>query len=349
MNRTTPCALLLLAAATALAGDSYTIKVYPCPRFAAPPVIDGSLADGCWKQAPLVSGFTRYNKPVLMKVQASLRLGYDARFLYLGVRCDEPMAKRLAPLHAGRDSSNCFRGETIEVFVDPHHSHSRYYQFAVNLAGSFYDSRLADPTWNSASRLKTAVVDDGWVLEMAIPWQDIGVRPEAGAVVGFNVCRDRYAGGVREWSNWAQTAANFHDPVRFAHLVLSADEAVLGRLEAEFRKGDRRGPIEVYAHGGAAGKAYLAMARAVLARLDAVLEQMAAEGVRERSAEARDEVAQRLAAARKQVEPFRTRVAAGRPLDAAEWTRMSIGLAALEAHLGQLLWHARLTALLRKS
>ncbi|MBM4039817.1 MAG: hypothetical protein FJ290_15025 [Planctomycetes bacterium] len=53
--------------------DEYPIKVYPCPRLEAAPAIDGQLDDPCWAKAPLVSGFTLYNKPKLMDVQTSFR------------------------------------------------------------------------------------------------------------------------------------------------------------------------------------------------------------------------------------------------------------------------------------
>ena len=223
MTRALLCVLLVAAACPwAAAADEYPVKVYPCPRLAPPPVIDGSPDDACWATAPLVSGFTRYNKPVLLDVQASFRVGYDDQCLYFAVLCDEPLAAKLTPSFAGRDSSGCFRGETIEIFLDPRHDHTDYYQFAVNLAGSFYDSHKADAYWNSAARLGTKLGAKGWTLELAIPWRDVGLAtPRPGAVVGFNVCRDRYAGGAREWSNWSQTMANFHDAPRFGHLVLS--------------------------------------------------------------------------------------------------------------------------------
>jgi hypothetical protein len=340
--------LLAFSAALASAGDDYAIKVYPCPRLKSAPAIDGALDDACWETAPLVSGFTRYDKPELMEVQTSFRVGYDQRFLYFAVHCDEPRADRLTPTHAGRDSSGCFRGETIEIFIDPRHDHAHYFQFAVNLAGSFYDSRTFDRTWNSDARRKTAVGADGWTLEFAVPWADLGVEPKRGAVIGFNVCRDRYAGGVRQWSNWAQTAANFHDPVRFAHLVLSPSEEMLGRLAAEFRKGDRRGPIIIHAREGYANKAYLAMARTALERLDGLLAKLAEEAKTLGDAATRAEATERIGAVREKIAPFRKRIATKQPLDAAEWTRMSIALADLEAQLGELLWHARLAALLKR-
>jgi len=341
-------ALMLVLPVWVQADDEYPIKVYPCPRLEPAPTIDGRVADACWKKAPVVSGFTWYNKPILLEVQTSLRAGYDDRHLYFGIHCDEPMVKRLSPAAAGRDTRQVFRGETIELFVDPRHDHATYYQLAVNLANSFYDSARTDPTWNSATRTATKVVGGGWELELAIPWKDLGVKAaKPGQVVGFNVCRDRYAGGAREWSNWSQTKANFHDPARFAHLVLSPTDAMLGGLAAEFRKGDRRGPIVVFSHEGAAARAYLAMARETLKSLDAVVEQLADEGEKERSPAARHEVATRLDAARKQVEPYRKTIGSATSLDAATWTRMDVEMAALARKLEALLWEARLAALLK--
>ncbi len=340
-------AILLLATAAGRAGDSYEIKVYPCPRLGPAPAIDGKLDDASWKSAPVVSGFTRYNKPELMEVQTSFRVGYDQRYLYFGVHCDEPNAKRLSPTAAGRDTGQVFRGETIEIFVDPRHDHQSYYQFAANLANAFYDSRRSDPTWNCQARTATRIVADGWELEVALPWADLGVEPKTGTVVGFNVCRDRYAGGAREWSNWSQTKANFHDPVRFAHLVLSPTAEQLGALGAEFRKGGRAGPIVVFTHEGAAAKAYLAMARESLKRLEALLGQLAAEATLERSPAARKEIAERLDVARQHVAPYREKLDAAKALDAATWTRLDIELHTLERQLRVLIWDARLAALLK--
>jgi hypothetical protein len=339
-------AAILLAACLAQAGDDYPIKVYPCPRLDPAPTLDGKLADACWQRAPVVSGFTRYNKPERMDVQTSFRVGYDDAHLYFGVHCDEPNAKRLSPTAAGRDTGQVFRGETVEIFVDPRHDHENYHQFAVNLANAFYDSRRFDRTWNCAAKTATRLLPDAWELEAVLPWEAFGLTPKPGMVVGFNVCRDRYAGGAREWSNWAQTKANFHDPVRFGHLVISPTEAQLGRLGAEFRKGDRAGPIRLYGHAGTAARAYLAMARDTLKRLDALLDELAAEATLERSLAAQEEIAERLALARQHVEPYREKLDAAKALDAAAYTRLDIQLHRLERRLRHLLWDARLAALL---
>jgi hypothetical protein len=44
---------------------------------------------------------------------------------------------------------------------------------------------------------------------------------------------------------WAKVQGGFHDPERFAHVVLSGTPEMIGKLSAEFRKGGRTGPITV--------------------------------------------------------------------------------------------------------
>ena len=335
--------------ASALAGDAFPIKVYPCPRFTRPPKIDGRLDDPCWQAAPVASGFTHYRKPRLMEVQTAFRLGYDQQFLYLGVHCDEPQAKKLVPSFAGRDSSGCFRGETIEFFLDPTHSHKDYYQFAVNLAGSFFDAFKFERHWNSTTRLKTAVVGGGWELEMAIPWREVGVAtPKAGMVMGFNVCRDRYAGGAREWSNWAQTMANFHDVARFGHLVLSPRPGELARLAPEFRKGERSGPIVIYAKGGQAGKTYRAMADDAMGAIERQLDELVALARKESNKKTTEEILRRVGQVRARLAQYRKRLEGRKTLDGATWTRMGVELTQVSRELKETLWDARLAALLNE-
>ena len=339
--------LSLLCVACAYGRDAYPVKVIPCPRLAPAPTIDGGLADPCWTKAPLVSGFTRYNKPVLMDVQTAFRVGHDEQHLYLAIRCDEPDIAKVTPSHAGRDSSGVFRGEAIELFVDPHHDHTRYFQIAANLAGSLYDSRGHDPSWDSGTRLAARKIAKGWALELAIPWKALGVQPRPDTVVGLNVCRDRHAGGHREWSNWSQTLANFHDAPRFGHIVLSPTRDAMTRLAPELRKGGRTGPILVYGTGGYTGQVYLALARKRLAALEARLRDIQAEGDKELELGASVEVAKCLEVARATLQPMTERVRKVRSLDAAAWTRLSVDLGKLEARLDSLLWEARLAMLLK--
>jgi hypothetical protein len=339
--------LLSLAAGAAPAEDSYDIKVYPCPEAAEAISVDGLLGEPAWQAAPLVTGFTWYNKPELVPVQGYLRVVYDDEAVYFAVTCDEPNLGKLVPVRQARDAHAVFDGETIEIFVDPKHD-GNYYQFAASAAASVWDSHGSDATWN-AGILAGAQIDTGrhqWTLEMAIPWRDLGLEPRAGAVVGFNVCRDRHLGTAREWSNWAQTQANFHDPERFAHLVLSPTPEQLARLAPEFRKGDRRGRLVIYSAEGYANTSYLAMARASLREVDRRLGELGRLARRQADPATRLELARRLKGYREEVSPYHEQIRSEEGIDAAAWMRIDLRADELKRELGQVLWEAKLAALL---
>ena len=339
--------LLWVASAFVVHGDDdYPIYVYPCPLVADAPKVDGRLDDPCWAKAPLVSGFTFYNKRIAVEVQTSFRVAYDGRHLYLAVTCDEPLMKLVVPQPTQRDDRNVFRQECIEAFVDPHHTHKRYHQFAFCVAGTFYDSLLTNAAWDSQARAAVQQLANAWTLEVAIPWADLEVDPKPGKVVGINICRDRLVGRSREWTNWSQTKANFHDPARFGHLVLSGTDERIAQLAQEFRKGERRGPIHIFGHGGYSKTAYVALARQSLRDLDELMAELFRTGAKESSPATRKEIESRLAKARARLAPSRKAVQGAQQIDAAHWHRLSQDLQKLRFDLSNMIWEARLQALL---
>lgn len=337
--------LLLVLSTVAAAEDSLPIYVYPCPEVSQAPIIDGRLDDPAWQQAPLVSGFVVYGKgEVLATVQTGVRVVYDQRALVFGVRCEEPSMDRLVPVNHARDEHAIFSSEAVEIFVDPAHSHSRYHQFAVNAAGSLYDSLRTDSIWNSEATAAAFLGPDFWSLELSIPWQSLQVEPRPGAVVGFNVCRDRHIGEQRQWTMWAHVTDGFHDPERFAHLVLSGTPELIARQAEEMRKGNRRGALVVFSPEGFAQTTYRELAAQSLAGLQRLVADLTAEANREQDAATAAEIRRRVAA---QLEGLAVlqRDAAG-PLDALTWTSLDLRIQSATHDLQLLLWEARLSALL---
>ena len=328
-------------------GDDYPILVYPCPMVKTSPKVDGLLNDVCWTDAPLVSGFIAYRKPGrLAHPQMSFRIVYDEDSVYFGIRCDEPLVERLIkPTPLQRDSWYLFHHQVLEVLVDPEHSHSMYYQFVTDLAGAIFDAREKQPTWNSHVRVGTHVGKDSWTAEMALPWSDLGVnRPVAGMVVGFNVCR-RHLGGGRGMSYWS-SGAGFYHPTHFAHLVLSPTGKMLNRMDGEFRKGGRKGPINVFSKVGYSGKTYAARARETLSELDQLVAGLRSASQTEKSEQSRIEIRKRLETIEKEIAPYRDRLGSEQSLDAARWARLEVQLRKIKVRFPALLWDARLVALL---
>lgn len=336
-------ALLLTLASVALAEDDFPIQVYPCPRAATAPMLDGALDDAVWQTAPLVSGFTMYGKDTPAEVQTSFRLLYDDKYLYFGIRCDEPEMKKLSPVVFARDEHGIFGNETIELFVDPDHTHDLYYQLAMNAGASLFDGRREDPSWNSDTIVKSHLGSDFWSLEIAVPWASLATKPQAGKIVGFNVCRDRNLGD-KEWTNWSRTLSGFHDPARFAHLVLSGTPEQIGKLANELRRGDRGGPLMVYSAEGFSKSAYSQLAATAFADLAQLLADLQAEQAREQDPAAATEFSKRLAQFGEQIAALQARSAGTN--DAASWARLDIDIQKQMRVMKKIVWEARLSALL---
>src|SRR5947209_3701294 len=64
----------------------YSLRVAPT---AVPPVIDGSLGDAAWENAPVISDFTQVEprEGAQPSERTEVRLLYDANNLYVAVRC----------------------------------------------------------------------------------------------------------------------------------------------------------------------------------------------------------------------------------------------------------------------
>jgi len=338
--------IALSLAATCHAQDQYDIRVYPCPRADGAITIDGVLDEAAWQRAPLSGDFTFYNKPELIEPQTGLMATWDDAHIYFGVVCPEPNLDKLTQVGHARDSREVFHGETIEIFVDPDHDQGLYYQFGINAAASIYDSVRSDPSWSADVQAATSVGERAWTLEVAIPWADMAWAPEAGQVVGVNVCRDRYLGANRQWSNWSQTAANFHDPERFGHVVLSPDAMRLGALEAEYRKGGRTGPIVFEGPPALVDAAYRALARHSIADGAELLAGVETAFGDEEQEGASEELARRVAGYRTELAGFAEQIDGGQPLSPDAWREMTARLAGMRSELDRVIWEARLAALI---
>lgn len=348
-KRAFPVLLLSTASCAVLAGDDYAILVYPCPLAKEPPKIDGRLDEACWQEAPLVSAFTYYNKQELVDVQTAFRLLHDEKALYVGVRCDEPLAKRLSQPPPSRrdDHPAVFGNEALELFIDPFHDHANYYQIAASLSGTTYDGRGSDVSWNSDTKVAGAIGEDCWTLEIAVPWADLGLKSvKPGTLIGLNVCRDRNISDQKQWTCWSQTEANFHDPQRFGHVVLGGKAEEVGDMAKRYRMGDRKGPIRIFGPEGFSQTSYVALARAALKELDSVLAELDAIRQKEESTTVAAALQKKLDAVRQEVAPLRDKVNAAAAIDASEWLKAETSVQKLADELRQSVWKIRLETLI---
>ncbi|MBL8238973.1 MAG: carbohydrate-binding family 9-like protein [Bryobacterales bacterium] len=163
---------------------------YACPRAAAPIRIDG-LIDEQWRQAPWTSDFAdiegdRKPKP---RFRTRAKMQWDSEYFYIAAELEEPHVWGTITRH----DAVIFHDNDFEVFVDPNGDSHEYFEFEMNVLNTGWDLFLPKPYKDKGSAdngweipgLRTAVkvngtlnkpgdVDQGWTLEIAIPWKAFG-------------------------------------------------------------------------------------------------------------------------------------------------------------------------------
>jgi hypothetical protein len=145
---------------------------------------------------------------------------YDQQFLYVAFHCQEPEMANIRIVGSQRDS-DVYNGDVVEVFVSVSEEASEYRHFIVNPKNVQWDGkappssndRLWDAEWTSAVEREK----EAWTVEMAIPWNVLGGRPEPGSQRYVNLCRNRRP--VGELSSWSPVTGSFQDPERFGTWV----------------------------------------------------------------------------------------------------------------------------------
>jgi hypothetical protein len=210
---------------------------YEAHRASAPVVIDGKLDDKAWAAAAAVELIFPWESQTGAKQKTSARVLWDDRYLYVAYECED---RDIVAVHMERDDPT-YRDDAVEFFVNPKPSQTGvYFGLEMNARAVLYDylmydSRYAFKRFNlQGVQLATFIrgsvnmrgdEDQGWSLEVAIPWEnfeELAPRPEAGTVWRMNLNRWDGVEPNRRMSNWSDPQMERpspHNPGRFGELV----------------------------------------------------------------------------------------------------------------------------------
>jgi hypothetical protein len=206
-------------------GDLPEPGVVPSRRLAVfktktPPMIDGIGRDACWKSCEVAADFYKYSTEKPAESKTMVKVCYDDDNLYILFDNLEPIVS----LAASRvPESQVFVSDHAHLFIDPFKDSVRYYEIAVDTAGTIADIKNgpsgADMQWNGAYEVKTALnYNVGWTAEMRIPFKTLGKSPKAGDVWRITFAR---VDNSKEFSVW--TAGEWNDPAGFGDLLFSGE------------------------------------------------------------------------------------------------------------------------------
>lgn len=157
------------------------------------PDIDGRLDEGFWAGIAPVTGFRQW-EPVEggdPSESTEVRIAYDEHALYFGVllRDSDPSAIRRSILQReGRIDQD----DRFIICLDTYHDGRNAYVFELNPFGTQGDALISDESmtlddwnWEGVYESEARITDDGWVLEVAVPFTTIRFSDAAEPTMGL--------------------------------------------------------------------------------------------------------------------------------------------------------------------
>ncbi len=178
-------------------------------RLPAPIRVDGALDEPVYAATPPIGGFVQQEpfefQPATEKTEAWIF--FDDRYIYVAARCWESQPARRVANEMRRDTNQLRQNDTFAVLFDTFHDRRNGYLFYANAIGGFADSQITDEgppnvDWNTVWSVRTANFDDGWTIEMAIPFKSMRYAPGLEQTWGVNL--RRVVRWKNEWSYLAQ-------------------------------------------------------------------------------------------------------------------------------------------------
>ncbi len=234
--------ILFFALAGAVSGqtkrDLGPVPRYEVKRADSRITVDGKLDDAAWKNANTIVFQFPWDEQTGVKQKTVARLLWDDDYLYVGYDCQDV---DIIAHYLNRDDPT-YKDDAVEIFINPDASQTFYYGMEMNARATLYDYFFAFPQLLIARVNFDGVLlatnirgtlnqsgdkDEGWTLEVAIPWKNFEELakkspPAPGSVWRANL--NRWDGTepnrrLSQWSNSGMDTPNPHNPARFGELL----------------------------------------------------------------------------------------------------------------------------------
>jgi len=166
-------------------------------RVEAAPRIDALLHESIYQDLAPITGFIQQDpqdgepatEPTLVWIL------FDASTIYIAARCRDSQPGRIVANDMRRDGRNVSQNDNISIVLDTFHDRRNGYEFLMNAIGGAWDTQITDERdanrdWNTVWTYASRRDEEGWTVEMAIPFRSLRYRGSGSQVWGINIRRN---------------------------------------------------------------------------------------------------------------------------------------------------------------
>ena len=199
--------------------------------------IDGKLTEKEWQNVHAYTGWwsTVPNDNQLSRYYTELKAFADHEALYLAVVCEHPDISNISSEKTGRDAL-AWMDESVEIFLQPNLSKKGYAHIAINTNATIFDewtSRGPKSWTHKGLQAECKKYKDAgfYVIEVKIPFDKFGSRPENNKKWGFNIIRTlkQVPTKTGEISTWSALQIGAHEPENFGKIEFKKNKIILSR------------------------------------------------------------------------------------------------------------------------
>jgi len=158
--------------------------------------IDGRLDEPAWEAVTFQGDFRQRepNEGEPATERTEIAVLYDKRNIYFAIKCFDSDPEKIIAREMRRDAI-VDDDDYFEMVIDTYHDKRSGYYFITNAHGSKREAQLANegrdynPAWDAVWKCKAQITDEGWFLEIAIPWKTLRFAEHDSSVWGINFAR----------------------------------------------------------------------------------------------------------------------------------------------------------------
>lgn len=170
-------------------------------RLNTPLTLDGALNEPIYAAVASIDGFIQQEpsegSPATEQTEAWIF--FDDDTLYISARCWDSQPERMVANEMRRDNLAIFQNENFAVVLDTFYDRRNGFMFHTNPLGGKFDGYITagnmNRDWNGVWDVRTNRSEDGWTVEIAIPFKTVRFSPGTAQTWGINLRR------IVRWKN----------------------------------------------------------------------------------------------------------------------------------------------------